>query len=319
MTAPRRLLAALAVALLCAPGTFLRTDIPTAPPRDIALARVQGAGPSPNPAWEVAGVWQYRGEGLLFGGFSALLALNDHHLRAFSDRGARFSLTEPDRPAPRPDSRPDVVRQLVAPADAFDLWDIESATRDPVSRRYWLGYENHHAIQRFTVASAPDGKRDLADEVDWTPNSGAEAMVRLADGRFIVLPEGEDYGLIYPRDPVEGGKPQRFAFRNPAPGFAVTDMTVLPDGRLLLLLRDLAWAYPMFTSRLAIGSLPDAGGVFAPESVLQLDPTIPRENYEGLAVRPRKDGRVDVWVISDDNLSVMQRTLLAKLIFDPSQ
>jgi hypothetical protein len=314
-----RLLAAFAVALVCVPGTFLRTDVPTKPPRAITVTEVQGAGATPAPAWQLAGVWQYRGEGLLFGGFSALLATHDHQLRAFSDRGARFSLTEPDRPAPRPDARPDVVRQLVARADANDLWDIESATRDPVSGRYWLGYENHHAIQRFTVASAPDGKRDLDKEVDWLANSGAEAMVRLRDGRFIVLPEGKDYGLIYASDPVEGAKPQRFAFRNHAPGFAVTELVQLPDGRLLLLLRDLAWAYPMFTSRLAIGTVPDTAGVFAPMTVLQLDPTIPRENYEGLAVRPREDGRVDVWVMSDDNLSVMQRTLLAKLIFDPAR
>lgn len=317
MAAPRRLLAALAVALMCAPGTFLRTEIPTRPPRDIMRVQVQGEGPAPAPGWEVAGVWQFRAESLLFGGFSALLALNDHTLRAFSDRGARFTLTEPDRPAPRPDSRPDVVRQLVAPGDANNLWDIESATRDPVSRKYWLGYEGHHTIHRFTVASATDGKRDLTAEVDWRDNSGAEAMVRLADGRFLVLPEGEDYGLIYPGDPVEGADPQRFAFRNPAPGFSATDVAQLPDGRLLLLLRDLAWGYPIFTSRLAIGTVPDTAGVFAPQIVMSLDPTIPRENYEGLAVRPRADGRIDVWVISDDNQSVMQRTLLAKLIFDP--
>ena len=144
MTVPRRLLAALAVALICAPGTFLRTDVPNAPPRNIALTKVQGASPTPAPGWEIAGVWQYRGEGMLFGGFSALLALNDHTLRAFSDRGARFTLTEPDRPAPRPDSRPDVVRQLVAPADANDLWDIESATRDPVVT------DHHVPVDRLT-------------------------------------------------------------------------------------------------------------------------------------------------------------------------
>jgi len=44
---------------------------------------------------------------------------------------------------------------------------------------------------------------------------------------------------------------------------------------------------------------------------------IPRENYEGLALRPRGDGRVDVWVMSDDNFSIIQRSLLAKLVFDP--
>jgi hypothetical protein len=302
---------------MCAPGTFLRSDSPPVLPRNIAISKVQGPGPAPAPGWEIDGVWQYRGDGRLFGGFSALLALDDHTLRAFSDRGARFTLSEPDRPDLRADGRPPVVRQLVAPADADDLWDIESATRDPVSRRYWLGYEGHHALHRFTVASAIDGKRDLSDEVDWSDNSGAEAMVRLADGRFVVLPEGEDYGLIYPRDPIEGGAPKRFAFRNPAPGFAVTDMAQLPDGRLLLVLRDLAWAYPIFTSRLAIGAVPRTGEALAPQTVMALDPAIPRENYEGLALRPRDDGRIDVWLVSDDNLSVMQRTLLAKLIFDP--
>jgi Esterase-like activity of phytase len=313
----RRFFAALAVALLCAPGTFLRTEVPTARPREIAPVKVQGAGPTPTPGWEVAGVWQYDADSLLFGGFSALLALGDHQLRAFSDRGARFTLTEPDRPAPEPDGRPVLVRQLVVPAYAHDLWDIESATRDPVSARYWLAYENHHAIYRFTVASAPDGIRDLENKVDWTANSGAEAMVRLSDGRFVVLPEGEDYGLIFPGDPVKGAKPARFAFRNPAPGFAATDVAELPDGRLLMVMRDLAWGYPIFTSRLVIGAAPRAGGVFAPETALQLDPTIPRENYEGIAVRPRSDGRIDVWLISDDNKSAMQRTLLAKLVFDP--
>lgn len=314
MTRAKRLVAALAVALLCVPGTFLRTSPPAAPPRDIAMVQVQGAGPTDSPAWAVAGVWHYRAHSLLFGGFSALLATNDNHLRAFSDRGARFSLTEPDQPSPRHG----LVEQLVAPADADDLWDIEAATRDPVSGRYWLAYENHHAILRFTIANAPDGTRDLEDEVDWSGNSGAEAMVRLRDGRFLVLPEGNDTGLLYPTDPVDGARAAPFAFRNPAPGFAATDMAQLPDGRLLLLMRKVEWAYPPFTSLIAIGAVPEAGGLFAPETILQLDPTIPRENYEGLAVRPRADGRIDVWVMSDDNLSVMQRTLLAKLIFDPA-
>lgn len=313
MARAKRLIAALAVALLCAPGTFLRTTIPTGPPRDIAMEQVQGAGPTDTAAWMVAGVWQYRADSLLFGGFSALLAAGDHQLRAFSDRGARFTLTEPDQPAPQHG----LVRQLVAPADAHDLWDIEAATRDPVSRRYWLAFENRHTIHRFTITSAPDGKRDLEREVDWSANSGAEAMVRLSDGRFLVLPEGQNYGLLYPGDPVDGAQAARFTFRNPAPGFAATDVAELPDGRLLLLMRDLAWGYPIFTSRLAIGTVPRAGGVFAPKTALQLDPAIPRENHEGLAVRPRSDGRIDVWVISDDNLSVMQRTLLAKLVFDP--
>lgn len=314
MARRKRLFAALAVALLCAPGTWLRTNIPAAPPRDIAMAQVQGAGPGPTASWQVAGVWQYRANSMLFGGFSALLALHDHRLRAFSDRGARFTLIEPDRPEPRYG----LVRQLVAPADANDLWDIEAATREPAAGTYWLAYENRHTIHRFTRASAPKGKRDLKGEVDWGMNSGAEAMVRLSQGQFVVLPEGAAEGLLFPGDPVDGVAPARFTFRNPAPGYAATDIAELPDGRLLVLMRKVEWAHPPFASLLAIGAAPQPGGTFAPEQMLPLNPTIPRENYEGLALRPRADGRIDVWLISDDNQSVLQRTLLVKLIFDPT-
>lgn len=306
-------MAALAVALLCAPGTWLRTPLPAKPPRDIAVTRLQGPGPAGAPGWEIAGVWQYRAQSLQFGGYSALLALSDNRLRAFSDRAFRMTLTEPDLPGPRPQ----ISRQVVAREDANHLWDIESATREEATGYYWLGYENRHTIHRFTRASGLAGKRDLTAVVDWGDNGGAEAMTRLADGRFVILPEGGSEGVIFAYDPVEGAPMQRFAFRNPAPGYAATALSQLPDGRLIVLMRDVVWAYPTFTSLIAIGPPPVAGGTFAPTRVLQLDPAIPRENYEGLALRPRADGRMDVWLIADDNMSMMQRTLLAKLIFDP--
>ncbi|WP_086606770.1 esterase-like activity of phytase family protein [Erythrobacter donghaensis] len=302
------------MALLCAPGTWVRTPLPNTAPRDVAVTRLQGPGLTGTPGWDIAGVWEYDAESLMFGGYSALLALSGDRLRAFTDRAFRMTLIAPDEDDPQER----IDRQLVAREDANHLWDIESATRDPATGRYWLGYENRHTIHRFTREGIIDGKRDLTGEVDWGDNGGAEAMTRLADGRFVILPEGGREGVIFAYDPVEGAPMQRFAFRNPAPGFAATDMAQLPDGRLLVLMRDVVWAWPAFTSLIAIGPPPQAGGVFAPEKVLQLDPAIPRENYEGLTLRPRADGRIDVWLISDDNLSVMQRTLLVKLIFDPA-
>jgi len=317
MARSKRLLAACGVALLCAPGTWLRSEVVAALPTDIAVERIQPAGPTGQPAWQVAGVWHYEAESLRFGGFSALLALGPGKLRAFSDRGYRITLTEPDGPAPTQSMN----RQLVERGREYDLTDAESATRDPDSGTYWIGYEQVHAIQRSTIASSPDGVRDLGAVVDWADNSGIEAMARLADGRFVILPEGGDGGLIFRRDPVESGAPAPFRFVTPAPGYVATDMTELPDGRLLLLMRRLAFpsrsAWPPFSTLLAIGAAPVKGGTFAPETTLRLDAVLPRENYEGLAVRPRPDGRVDVWLISDDNFSVIQRTLLARLVFDP--
>lgn len=318
MRGTSRLIAALAVAIMCAPGTWLRSGVDAALPQAVAVVQVAGPAGAVAPGWAVAGVWQYRAEGLRFGGFSAMFTLGLGRLRAFTDRGFRLTFSEPGLPDPTGGMN----RQQVSPGWGNDLIDIESATRDPDSGDYWIGYEQVHAIQRNTSASAPAGVRDLRGLVDWPINSGIEAMVRLADGRFVIVPEAGRTGLIFARDPVAGGKPSTFHFRSPATGFVATDMAQLPDGRLLVLMRRVMWpsreAWPPFSSLLAIGDAPAAGGTFAPRTTLTFGSAIPRENYEALALRPRDDGQVDVWVMSDDNFSIFQRTLLVKLVFDPA-
>jgi len=317
MRAIGRLTAALAVALLCAPGTWLRSPVEPALLPDITATLIVDAAPTPVAQWELAGVWQYRGESSHFGGFSAMFALEQGRFMAFTDRGYRMTFTAPDLPAPRMA----MIRQAVPPGQEYILTDIESATHDPATGSYWLGYEQVHTIQRSTIAGRSDGVRDLRDAVRWPDNAGAEAMVRLADGRFVIVPEGRREGLIFTTDPIGGGAPATFRFRSPAKGYEATDMAQLPDGRLLVLMRKLArpsrTVWPPFSALLAIGEVPQAGDKFAPAITLPLDRVIPRENYEGLALRPRRDGRVDVWVMSDDNFSIIQRSLLAKLVFDP--
>jgi hypothetical protein len=320
MRSRRRVIAALALALACAPGTWLRTPVPDAMPSDITLTPILGPHATDTPGWSLGGVWQYSAQSRYFGGFSAILALYDHKLRAFSDRGTRFTFVEPDQPEAA-DGDLSVVYQAVEDAYSNDLWDIEAATRDPATGDYWLSYENYHAIHRFSQASERKGVRVLDDEVDWPVNGGAEAMVRLADGRFVIIPEGRDEALIFASDPVEHPEAARtIVWQVPAPGYVVTDMAQLPDGRLLMLLRDLELAYPPFVSLLAIADPPPKGGAeaWSGKVVFALDGVVPRENYEGLTLREEEDGKVAVWVIADDNQSVQQRTLLVKLLFDPA-
>jgi hypothetical protein len=320
MRSYRRLLAASVLAFLCAPGTFARTDVPIGVPRDIALVAVQGASATHNPAWRVEGVWEYStGPTRKFGGFSALLALGPDKLRAFSDRGFRFTFMEPGSADEDASDRTISTVIVARPELQWMLWDIESATRDPATGDYWLGFENTHAIHRFSLASEPEEVRLLGDEVQWYVNGGLEAMQRLDDGRFLAIPEGRSEALIYPDDPVEGGNPQTIAFESPDPDFAVTDIAQLPDGRIMLLMRKLQWGLPPFAGLIAIAELPELGSdePLSPQVGLRLDGIIPDENYEGLALRPQPDGSVAVWIISDDNISSLQRTLLAKLIFDP--
>lgn len=317
-----RLIAALAVAALCAPGVWLRTEVTKTPPESIALEQISGADDTGSPGWQVSGVWRYSTQpSLRFGGFSALLPVGGGRLRAFSDRGFLFTFAEPDTQAAGEAEGVIAGLPLGDPAHYPLLWDIESATRSSdAASDYWVGYENTHAIHRFSFRSEPEAVRFLGDEVDWSPNSGLEAMVRLDDGRFLAIPEGDDEALIWPGDPVEAGAAQRIAFANPVPGHAVTDMAQLPDGRVLLLMRNVVWGLPPFEGLIAIADPPVAGASrpWSPKVALRFEGVLPPENYEGIAVRPREDGTVAVWVISDDNLSVLQRTLLAKLIFEPA-
>ena len=163
----------------------------------------------------------------------------------------------------------------------------------------------------------------------WSPQYGAESMVRLPDGRFIVVSEefaphsfaAKHLTLIFPGDPTDADAPQ------PAEGeltadasYRPTDMVRLPDGRMLVLLRRLLWPMPMrFSCRIALADPAELwrDGQWRARTLARLDPPLPTDNFEGLALRPRGDGKLDVWVIADDNRGATQRTILLKLKLDP--
>ncbi len=241
-------------------------------------------------------------------------------LLAISDRG-RF--LRADLPL---DSRGQAVIAAVIPGDNEEkkLQDIESATFDRASGRIWLGYEGRNAIMR---TGRDFGDRHLAEPDamrDWPHNSGPEAMARLPDGRFMVLSEashddgwGDSYGLLFPGDPVTGAKPLSFSFV-PPDGYHPSDLALLPDGRVLILVRGVRIRpYPHFAARILIAD-PErirAGQPWEWQSVAELEGPVPHENYEGLAVAGGADGRsVTIWLISDDNQArLLQRTLLVRL------
>ena len=321
MRLPVRLIAALAVVALCAPTIWLRSEVSRERPKAIALAQVSGPQTTGVPGWSLEGVWQYSSAPTLrFGGFSGLLALSQGRLRAFSDRGLVFTFIEPDRAEEEPAKRLTAGLPLIDPALLPVLWDMESVTRDPETGDYWVGYEGTHAIHRFSYKTDPEAVRLLGDEVNWYDNGGLEAMERLSDGRFLIVPEGQSQALIFEGDPVEGGDATLIPYASPASGYAATDLAQLPDGRILVLMRRLAFDYPPFAGLLAIADPPAKGSnePWAPQVIMRFDGLLPAENYEGLAVRPIEDGRLAVWIISDDNIAALQRTLLAKMIFDPT-
>jgi hypothetical protein len=249
--------------------------------------------------------------------------MGDGTLLALSDHRRQMRFTAPDA------ARRSVTFGFFAPPDPtkYRPIDLEAVTRDPVSGYIWGAYEDTNHIERydsdFSFTQAwPRAMRS------WPGNRGAEAMTRLADGRFIVLSEGSPRwfaadlpGLLFAGDPIEAGEPQSFRFRPPE-DFLPVDMAQLPDGRVLILLRAIRWGLPPAFDGMLIAADPRdirAGERWAWREVAHLIEPLPMDNYEALAVEPGKDGKLVLWLMSDDNNATFQRTLLLKLLWRPNE
>jgi hypothetical protein len=299
-------LAPLPLAIRTAPPGVTATPLPLDPadPGRVTLGRLR-----------YLGGWELNGSERRFGGISSM-TIEDGRFTMLSDTGVvfhlRFAGTGPVADyasAALPDGPGDGSRKIDR--------DSESSTFDPVSRHVWAGFETRNEIWRYTEGFAKaDGHVAPPAMADWPDNEGPEAMVRLRDGRFLVFAEtrnrlnGAHLALVFPGDPVTGGVPAEFGFRGP-PGFAPTDAVELPDGRVIILQR----RFSVLAGFSAALSVIDSRDV-KPNATLVAAPLVPLwappltvDNMEALAVE-RRGGRTILWIASDNNFFVAQRTLL---------
>lgn len=322
-SAPRWRKVALA-ALLCiaaAPGLFWQPPHVEGERTGRLTIEPQPAGPSPREASvRVAGAWELRSDDRRFFGYSALVVSAEGRLRAYSDSSRWLEFDPPDRPTVRPPKF-----GAVPGYEAIGHNDLESATWDPASGLTWLGFEHINTLRR--TGPGPEDAISVrpAAMAGFRENGGAESLVRLPDGRFVVLAESAHWhhprrraGLLFANDPVVDARATRFAFMPPV-GSSPTDAAALPDGRVLILTRGLsAGRWPPFRSKLLVADSADlrAGEAWKWQELADLSGLVPPENYEGLAIEPRRGGFA-LWLISDANRSVLlQRTLVVKLWWD---
>ena len=324
----RRLLLILLIAALASPGLWWRTERPE---RDYdfdlsfrPLAKAQDV-PELGP-FRFEGAWEMVNGHVAFGGLSAMLALPDGRLAAFSDTGY-VTLFSPPGDKHGVTAFAAVFGREVDPKKQRD---VEAATLGPYARTVWTAQEYANSVARHRLE---DGKMTMQamrspDELrDWGDNSGPESLERLPDGSFVALREGFGWfsdaerrpAVRWQGDPLDPEtESEAFIVRGPS-RYSPVDMAALPDGRALVLYRRVVWPIPpRFRAKLAIGD-PDeirAGKEWRLREVASLPARLPLDNFEGMAVR-EAGGRVEVWIVSDDNRGALQRTLLWKLTVDP--
>ncbi|MEG3182271.1 esterase-like activity of phytase family protein [Sphingomonas sp. LT1P40] len=256
-----------------------------------------------------------------FGGFSAML-VEGERFTLLSDGGGivRFRLDSQWRL-----SEPSFAELPDGPGRGWNKEerDSESLTRDPAGR-LWVGFERANQIWRYAPGLArAEAHAAPPAMAKWPVNGGAESLVRLRDGSFIVLAEdvrgsraGTKRGLWFAGDPVlQPRRGFRFSYRPPE-GYKPTDMAELPDGRLVVLNRraSLAAAFTAVVTIVDRGAV-RPGRVAAGREIARFAAPVLHDNFEAVAVVQEGDATI-LWIASDDNQLRLQRSLLLKFRLD---
>jgi hypothetical protein len=308
----RRLLAPVTMLLcLALPGSAEEQGLPFAGAKtvEISVSPIDvGAIPHAPVVRPLRG-WTMRSDDPDFGGLSALAIGNDG-LAAISDTGLLMHLASDLSHAqlwslPRP-----CVQQPLKRAR-----DSESLARDPLTGTLWAGFEYRNTICRIERTGRAHAYAPPA-MARWPKLGGPEAMLRSADGHFLVFAERAIAGgaitplLSLDRDPADP-RAVVTTMRYEAPAqYHPVDAAMLPDGRMLVVNR--RYAFPLDFSAIVTLIEPfkaRAGALLRGRPVILLAPPHIADNFEGIAVETR-GGRTSIWLVSDDNFLPEQRTYL---------
>jgi hypothetical protein len=293
-------------------------------------ARIISAFEPRDPSRRRFGALEFRGGLVLtspfkqFGGLSALrVGADGASFLSLSDKGRWFRgriVYRDDRPA----GFADVDTAPMLGVDGRPLaqrgwYDTESLAED--GNTVYVGIERVHQIVRFDF-----GKGGLAargDAIAVPPvfktlpsNKGIEGLVFVPRGRPLAgtLIAFSERGLDRDGNLLAfliGGKtPGTFSVKR-TDAFDVSDAALLPDGDILILERKFSWTsgVAIRIRRIALDSIKPDALVDGP-ALFEADMGYDIDNMEGLAVHRTDAGEVLLTMISDDNFSPLQRTLL---------
>jgi hypothetical protein len=267
------------------------------------------------------GVVELRSDSAAFGGLSGLEALENGRFIAVSDDGAWFDgrlvLDEEGALVGVADVRTALMRdETGAPFASKRAGDAEGLAQLP-DGRFAVSFEQSQTIRLYDLnRDGPFGAARpgpaLAETARLPANAGLEALAATADGALLVGAEGGGAPARLWRAPLTAEAPVatsgRYRLRD---GFSLTSLDRLPDGGFVALERFYA---PVIGARARIARFGEdaveAGGEIAAEELALIAPPMPVDNFEAIAAARAPDGAVRLYILSDDNFSNRQRTLL---------
>jgi hypothetical protein len=336
----RRSLAALLAAALVVAAEPGGTQ---APPTDAPVAievRAQAVAGFDirDPSRRQFGLLEFRGGLVLrssythFGGLSGIrVAPDGAHFIAINDKAWWLRgriIYEGSRPSAIADA--EMAPMLGAdgkPLAARGWYDTEAIAED--GGTLYVGLERVHQIVRFNYGK--DGLLARGQPIAVPPafrslpaNKGIEALVFVPKG----LPLAGTLIAISERALDKAGNVNAFLIGGPAPGgftvkrhadYDISDAALLPSGDVLLLERKFSWTGGLSVRlrRIALGEIRPGASVDGP-ILLEADLGYEIDNLEGLSIHRSAAGETVLTLLSDDNFSVIQRTLLLQFtLWDP--
>jgi hypothetical protein len=200
-----------------------------------------------------------------------------------------------------------------------DTGDSEALTQLP-DGRFAVSFEQTHLVRIYDLnRDGPFGAAQMGPRLDGVrrlpDNSSLEALSAAADGALLVGAEGGDGETttlwVAPLDAAAPVAP-RIGYP-PRRGFSLTALDRLPAGGFVALERFYA---PVIGPRARITRFPEASlnarGEALPEveELALLAPPLELDNFEGIAAVRTPAGATRIYILSDNNFSSRQRTLL---------
>ncbi len=187
--------------------------------------------------------------------------------------------------------------KIAADAEGLALWP---------NGDLMVSFEHDHRIWLYPAAGGAPQPLPMPD-IAMPPNDGMEGLSLAPSQGLDAYWVGVEAGGIwlcriktdckaYPSLPM------------PPQGYRLSGLREGPDGQLFILHH--SWN-PAQGSRLVLSVIADPAGP-TPKTIetLSLAPPLSTDNFEGIAVTKAADGALRIYLLSDDNFSKTQRTLL---------